>query len=586
MKCKGIKYRGVFSKGLFTTLLCLFAMSLSAQNVKPSKQTTPSIKSTLPQPQRAPVKTTVSISKKQPIKKNSVQEPMAQKYAKSGLMNVPVLKAPVRKKTSGTMIYLEHAESLSFDAFLNPDYQILSGNVRFKHEGATLFSDSAHYYTKTNSMYCYGNVHMEQGDTLFLYGAWLYYDGATKLVQVREKVRLENKNVTLFTDSLNYDRFSNLGYFFDGGLLVDGTNELSSEYGQYSTETKTAHFKNDVRLVNPKFVLTNSDLIYNTSTRIADIDVPTEIVSDSAFIYTNKGNYNTDTEKSQLFKRSYVINDRKRLTGDTVYYDSKNAIGEAFGNVVLIDTVQQITMIGGYGYSDNNRGLGLMTRQPFLMEHSSVDTLWLHADTLKTTQDSIYKVVHAYHNVRFFRNDFQGLCDSLVYSTADSIITFYKDPVLWSGVQQITGDFIELHTKSNKPDMMHIQKNAFLVEQVSDSLFNQTSGKDLKAYFDSGQVVKVEIRGNAETVYLPIDKDKSIAGLNRLEGSSLDLYRKNEKLEKIIIWPKPIGKFYPLALLVPEARYLKNFAWYWDARPLSPEDIFRAYKIKGNKDAE
>jgi len=121
-----------------------------------------------------------------------------------------------------------------------------------------------------------------------------------------------------------------------------------------------------------------------------------------------------------------------------------------------------------------------------------------------------------------------------------------------------------------------------------DSLYDQSSGKDLKAYFDSSQVVKVEIRGNAETVYLPRDKNDEIMGLNRLEGSSLDLYRHDEKVKKVVVWPEPKGKFYPLNLLDPEARFLKNFAWYADARPISPEDIFRVYKIKvvGNNKLE
>lgn len=510
---------------------------------------------------------------------------MTQKYVQSGLMRIPVMNAAPKKRRPGKKINLDHADVLYGDVYLHPDYQLLAGNVRFRHEGAKLFSDSAHYFPKTNSLYAFGNVHMEQGDTLFLYGAWLYYDGTNKLVQFREKVRLENRNVTLFTDSLNFDRNSNVGYFFDGGLLVDEKNQLSSEYGQYSPDTKIANFRNDVKLVHPKFVMTNKELTYNTETKVADIHVPTDIVSDTGYVYTAKGTYNTSTDKCVLYNRSYVISDHRRLTGDTVYYDQKNSVGEAFGNVVLIDTVQQITMIGGYGYSEEKTGYGLMARNPLLMEHSEKDTLWLHGDTLMTRQDSIYKSIRAYYGVRFFRNDFQGLCDSMYYSTRDSILSFYKDPVLWSEKQQISGEFIQMHTKNNKPQMLHIQRAAMLISQEGDSLYDQSSGKDLKAYFDSSQVVKVEIRGNAETVYLPRDKDDEIMGLNRLEGSSLDLYRHDEKVKKVVVWPEPKGKFYPLELLDPEARFLSNFAWYSEARPTSPEDIYRVFTLKPAENA-
>lgn len=561
------------------SLLCLFSLFAVGQGkIKEPTAQPAKVRMHIPNMTRNAAQKQEVPAAKSSAKKPTAQVPMTQKYVQSGLMKVPVLNIPARKRRPGKKMILENADVLFGDGFLHPDYQLLTGNVRFRHEGARLFCDSAHYFQKSNSLYAFGNVHMEQGDTLFLYGAWLFYDGTSRLVQVREKVRLENRNVTLFTDSLNFDRNSNVGYFFDGGLLVDEKNQLSSEYGQYSPDTKIANFRNDVKLVHPKFVMTNKELTYNTETKIADIHVPTDIVSDSGYVYTAKGTYNTATDKSVLYNRSYVISDHRRLTGDTVYYDQKNSVGEAFGNVVLIDTVQQITMIGGYGYSEEKTGFGLMTRQPLLMEHSEKDTLWLHGDTLMTQQDSIFKSIRAYYGVRFFRNDFQGLCDSMYYSTRDSILSFYKEPILWSETQQISGEFIQMHTKNNKPEMLHIQRAAMLISQEGDSLYDQSSGKDLKAYFDSSQVVKVEIRGNAETVYLPRDKDDEIMGLNRLEGSSLDLYRRDEKVKKVIVWPEPKGKFYPLNLLDPEARFLKNFAWYADARPTSPEDIFRIIK--------
>jgi lipopolysaccharide export system protein LptA len=572
-------------RGQLICLLCLFPLFLSVQSahskVPFSKKEKASAKSIQTNSGKTALAKVQESSKKPSTKKTSgTQLPMTQKYIQSGLMKVPQMNVPAKKRNKGQQITLEHSEVLSYDAFVNPDYQIFSGNVRFRHEGARLFCDSAHYYQKSNSLYAFGNVHMEQGDTLFLYGAWLFYDGNTKLVQVREKVRLENRSVTLFTDSLNYDRITNVGYFFDGGLLVDATNELSSEYGQYNSRTKIADFRNDVKLVHPKFVMTNNELIYNTQNHIADINVPTEIVADSGYVNTSKGWYNTQNETSSLFNRSYVISDHRRLTGDTVNYDQKNGIGEAYGNVVIVDTTQQMTMKGGYGYSEEKTGFALMTRHAVMIEHSGKDTLYLHADTLISHKDSIYKAVTAYHGVRFFRTDFQGVCDSLYYSTRDSILSFYNKPILWSAQQQLTGDFMQMHTKGNKPQMLHIQKAAMVISQETDSLYNQSSGKDLKAYFDSSQVVKVEIRGNAETVYLPRDKDSLIIGLNRLEGSSLDLFRENEKVKKVVVWPEPKGKFYPLDKLDPTARYLKNFAWYVDARPANPDDIFRKYKVK------
>lgn len=489
-------------------------------------------------------------------------------------------------------VYLERALTLSFDKDMGPDYQLVTGDVVFRHDSARLYCDSAFFYRSTNSLLALGNVHMEQGDTLFLYAAWMYYDGNTKLAKAREMVRLENRDVTLFTDSLNFDRLANIGYFFDGGLLVDeskeGTNELSSEYGQYSTESKEAWFKNDVKLVNPDFVMTTQQLFYNTNTEVASIVSPTEIVSDSGYIYSTRGWYNTKTEQSHLLDRSYANTTNRHLVADTLDYNSLTGVGIGFGNVVMVDTLHQITLKGAYGYSDEKQDYALLTKNALMIEHSSNDTLYLHADTLLTVKDSIYQTVKAFHGVRFYRSDLQGLCDSMFYSTKDSILYLTGTPVIWSEEQQLTGEEMFLHTKSNKPERLRVEKSALVIAWERDSLYNQSSGKNLVAFFDSlsNEVTRVEISGNAETIYLPIDEDNLVMGLNRLEGSYLTLYRKEGKLEKLLVWPQPKGTFYPLDKLPAEKTYLERFKWHGDARPKDPEDVFRSVSITSSIEKE
>jgi lipopolysaccharide export system protein LptA len=302
---------------------------------------------------------------------------------------------------------------------------------------------------------------------------------------------------------------------------------------------------------------------------------PTDIVADSGYIYTDNGKYNTRNDKSELYHRSYIINNHRRLDGDTIYYDKKKGIGEAFGKVVIEDSAQQVTLKGNYGYSQEKTNFALLTQHALMIEHSTKDTLYLHADTLITLKDSVYNAVTAFHGVRFYRTDIQGVCDSLYYSTRDSVLCFYGKPILWSDQQQLTGDIMQLYTKNKKADYLHIQKAAMVISQEVDSLYNQLSGKDLKAYFDSGQVTRVEIKGNAETVYLPRDNKHEISGLNRLEGGFLTLYMENKKMKKILVWPQPKGKFYPLDKISSDARYLKNFGWFNDLRPTDPPDVFR-----------
>ncbi len=577
------------SKWFVMVFLCLFPIGVLAQSTTPARKNPFDIKT---QPKQTyGTKVGKSSSDKTVIDGSSSTRSTSPKRSKRvSKQEVPVADPKKMRlantRTSRDPVYLEHAASLSFDKAMGPDYQLVSGDVVFRHEGARLYCDSAFFYQATNSLLALGNVHMEQGDTLFLYAATMFYDGNAKLAKAREMVRLENRDVTLFTDSLNYDRVANMGYFFDGGLLVDAnkdgtSNELSSEYGQYSPKTKEAWFKNDVKLVNPKFVMTNQQLFYNTGTEIASIESPTKIVSDSGEIHTSKGWYNTRTEQSHLLNRSYVNTKNRHLVADTLDYNSRTGVGIGNGRVVLIDTLNQVTIRSDYGFSDEKKQYALMSGNALLIEHSSKDTLYLHADTLMTCADSIYREVRAYYGVRFFRTDLQGLCDSMFYSTRDSVLRLYERPVLWSEQQQLSGQTMELYTKNSIPQKLKVIRSALVIAYGSDSLYNQSAGRDLVALFDSTgkDVIKVDIIGNAETVYIPTEEDGTIMGLNRLEGSSLTMYRENGELQKLVVWPKPKGTFYPLDKLPADKKYLDQFKWYESLRPVNPADVFRDVKI-------
>lgn len=130
-----------------------------------------------------------------------------------------------------TKVFLEHANTLSFDKERNAEAQVLNGDVCFRHDSSYMYCDSAYFFEQTNSLEAFSNVRMEQGDTLFVYGNYLFYDGNTQIAYLRENVRMENGQVTLFTDSLNYERIPDIGYYFDGGLIVDSLNQLSSFTG-------------------------------------------------------------------------------------------------------------------------------------------------------------------------------------------------------------------------------------------------------------------------------------------------------------------------------------------------------------------
>ena len=390
---------------------------------------------------------------------------------------------------------------------------------------------------------------------------------------------MENRNTTLLTDSLNYDRIYNLGYYFDGGTLMDEENVLTSDWGEYSPATKVSVFNHDVKLVNPKFTLTSDTLKYSTATKIANILGPSDIVSDKNHIYSELGFYNTTTEQAELLDRSVLTNEGKKLTGDSLYYDRFKGYGEAFDNVVMTDTVNKNMLTGDYCFYNELTDEALATKRAVAIDYSQGDSLYMHADTLRMKTfyldtDSMYREMRAYFKVRMYRTDVQGVCDSLVYSSKDSCLTMYRDPIVWNENQQLLGEEIKVYMNDSTIDWAHIINQALTVEKKDSVHYNQISGKEIKAYFQEGEMRKVDVLGNVNVVFYPEEKDSTMVGMNVSETSVLNMYLKDRKMEKMVMSPKSNGVLYPMDQIPPDKLYLKTFVWFDYIRPLNKDDIF------------
>ena len=483
-----------------------------------------------------------------------------------------------------TKVYLIHSNTLSFDKAVKPDAQILNGDVCFRHDSSYMYCDSAYFFEQTNSLEAFSNVRMEQGDTLFVYGDYLFYDGNTQVAYLRENVRMENGQVTLFTDSLNYERIPNIGYYFEGGLIVDSLNQLSSFYGQYSPETKLAVFNDSVQVENPDFTLYSDTLHYDTESKVATILGPSVIVSDSGTIHTSRGWYDTVNNTSLLLDQSQVESGEKILIGDSIFYNRDTGMGEVYGNMSLIDTAQHVTLQGEYGYYNEQTGYAFATDSARFLEYSQGDTLFLHADTLQmVTVDSVYREIKAYYGVRFYRIDMQGVCDSMQFNTRDSVLYMYTEPVLWNEQYQLYGDTIAIYMNDSTIEYAHVIQFAFAAQHVDSSYYNQLKGNDLKAYFEGQAVHQIDVAGNAESIFYPLEKDGAKVGMNETKSGFLTIWVKDNKLDKLKIWPSLVGSMTPIPDLKPDQKMLKDFYWFDYLRPKNRDDIYEVVKRKATE---
>ena len=483
-----------------------------------------------------------------------------------------------------TMVYLEHSNTLSFDEQRLPDAQILKGNVVFRHDSAWMYCDSAYFYEKDNSIDAFGHIRFEQGDTLFGYGDKLFYNGNTRLARLCRNVRLVHNSTILTTDSLNYNRTSNLAYYFTGGTIRDSLNTLTSIWGQYSTSTYKAFFRDSVRLLNDRFTLTSNTLHYNTQTHIADIVSPTEIIYEKeTTIHTSKGWYNTATEHSMLLDRSLIVhNDGKTMTGDTIFYDKKQGFGQALQQIALTDSAQKATLYGNYGEMYEQHSRGFVTDSALWVNWADSDWVYVHADTIYTCEipyqkdsltDTIYHFLRAHYGVRMYSIDLQAKCDSMTYTDNDSIVRLFTEPVCWNENSQISADQIDIYLKDSTIDHIVGTANALAIQQETDDYYNQLSGKEMTAYMRNGELEHVVVDGNARTIYYPTDKGEYI-GMNTSESSSVTIFVEDNTIERVLFLNQPQGTIYPLDQVPDGADRLAAFFWADDERPKLPGDVF------------
>ena len=427
---------------------------------------------------------------------------------------------------------------------------------------------------------------MLQGDTVSLDGDILYYNGLDKLARVRNNVVLVHGNTTLYTDSLDYDRLYNVGYFFEGGRLVTPDNDMTSDWGEYRPDIKLAIFNYNVHMVSPappekaRTILQSDTLYYYTETSVANTRGPSTIDDGDCHIYTEYAYMNTNTNHLTLLNRSEMSNPGKKIIGDSIVWHSTDSVGEAFGNVIYTDIINKNAMTGNYCYYNDKLGYTLGTDSACIMDFSQgSDTLYMHADSIKMftynlKTDSVYRTMHAYNHVRMFRQDMQGICDSLVYLSNDSVIQMHKDPILWMGAQQLLGEEIQAFMNDSTIDSVYVLRQTLSCERLDSIHYNQVAGHEMHSYMKNGELDMTHVVGNVILNYYPIDEDSLMVALNHMESTEMKMFMgENRKIKKIWM-PAAEGTFYPIPMIPGNVRYLENFQWFDYIRPTDPKDIF------------
>ncbi|MBD1396792.1 LPS export ABC transporter periplasmic protein LptC [Pontibacter sp. JH31] len=477
---------------------------------------------------------------------------------------------PQQQPQSQDRVELQSADSLEGGTFNGRRINKLLGNVVFKQKETFLYADSVYKYTDSEILEAFGNVRINQADTVTMTGTRATYDGAKRTAKMSGGVTMKDPRMTLTTPTLDYNLENRTAVYAEGGTIVDPENRLQSQRGTYDTNTKVFTFQQNVKVFSTDYEITAQNMRYNTESKVVYFQGPTYIKGQSGDLYAEQGTYNTITKISRFGRNAYILTPEYRLGGDDLYYDEGRGYGEAKINMTMRSLKDDVTIKGQLGRYWRDQGVAKVSGSPVLETILDGDTLYMSADSLISREAKVKgqaSMVYAFNNVKIYKSDLQGTCDSLSYNRTDSLMYMHKNPTLWSEQSQIVGDTIRMHLRNKMLDRMYVFSNSFIASEDSLKNYNQVKGRDMVAYFKEGRMRRVNVNGNGESIYFALEGDTTLTGMNKAVCSDMVLNFAENKLKSISFLVNPDASFIPPHELQASDRRLEGFAWLNELRP-------------------
>lgn len=479
----------------------------------------------------------------------------------------------------------------------------LAGKVILKQQGTLFYADSAVLNQQTNIVEAFGNIHINDGDSLQTYSKYLRYKGNEKLAFLKTNVRLvDTKGSVLTTNELTYDMNLGIAQYEKGGKVVNKKTVLNSKNARYYDASKDVVFTKEVVLVDPEYRMVTDSLQYNSRTEIATFIAPTTIVNGKRRIYTRSGYYDLKNSKAVFGNRATIIDSTFSIVADDMAFDDKDGQGQFDGNVVYIDTANGVSILSNKLFVNKKTSSFLATRQPLMILEQDGDSLFVTADTLlsgritdiqkreipwllDTTETGYHppellgkdsgmnRYFEAWHHVRIYSDSVQAVCDSLFYAGTDSAFRLFTNPLVWASDSQISADTMYLFTKEQKAHRLLAYFNGFVVNRVADGAYNQVKGNTINAWFKQGVIDYVRAKGRAESIYYAQDAQERFVGMNRSTADAIDLFFEDRKAKKVKFINDLKGITYPIRQIPPDEDRLRGFSWQESKRPKSKFEL-------------
>ena len=474
-------------------------------------------------------------------------------------------------------IIVEHSDFADVNQVEIPDAFLLTGNVRVNHDGVILTCNKAYYFQKENYIKAFGNVQIVQGDTLFLNSKYAEYNGNVKQAFATGNAVMSSPDATLATDTINFNRNTQEVYYNTQGTITNKENTLQSKSGKYYVAQKKFQFLTAVTITNPTYVIKSNHLDYYSNSGHSYLFGPSTITSKANYIYTEKGFYDTKKNLAHFLRKSYIKYEDRLIEGDSLYYDRNREFASATRNVKITDSINRGIVKGHYAEIYKKQDSMFVTKRAVAVNFVENDSVYIHGKKLMVTGKEGNRIIRAFNNVRFYKTDMSGKCDSIHSSSKTALTKLIGNPILWNGENQITGDVMHLigNNNSQQLDSLKVLNNTFLVSK--DTLgtgYNQVKGQNLYGKFEEGKLHDVDIVKNTEVIYYMRNDAKELIGINKNVSSKINIIFDKKTIETITFFKQVDGDIYPEKDLPENARKLRGLVWRGDERIKSKDDIF------------
>ena len=536
------------------------------------------------------------------------------------------------RKLSGNVALRQDSVLMYCDtALLEGNKVIAFGNVVIQQgDSITVFSDSLEYTGDKRVADLFGEVVLQDGDKK-LFTSYLNYDlssktgrytqgglvtqGSTQLVSkkgiyyvnskqlfFKDSVIVANEKMTLRADTLEFDSESQIATFLGPTLIHQDSATIYCEAGFYDMATDLAEFeqnaqyqKNQQRATadlitydgsikemrlsgNASFIdgakVATAELIrYEEDTKLTFLEGNAEFKDAQQEVKGTTIQYDAEKGSFKTEGRSVLVDSAQILIADQFDFDSEKGLGIAKGAVEWQDTVENLSILSEeLAYDKSKNYIKASGGRPLLSILVGKDTLFLASDTLVSseTEDTLSKkMLDAYTDVRIYKTNLQATCDSLSYSASDSLFKLYRNPVIWSDTSQFKADSIYMQLANNQIDRIILYQNGLIINTPDFQYFNQITGTEITAFFNYGNLNRMKVNGNAESIYFARDEEDAYLGMNQTTCSEMLILFGANEVDQIKFFSQPNATMTPMAKIQESPPTLTGFSWDFEKRPQS-----------------